>query len=676
MGFSKPSVLLDWINDDSAAKYTIPSSAAQLAGHINDTNADEKIFNFCWWRLSAWIEFLDNTFDNSGNNINAPNSTTITETVAPAASTVALDAGGIKSWDASSNAIFSVTEPGVVTIGYNANDIISLTAGVLSVATATAADLVKLHALTPSAADLNLLLGAVGNGLAVADITKLAGIDSSAAEINLLHSVSGLIQADFTKLAAINSSAAELNLLYNVSGLVQADFTKLAALTPSAADINPLLGASGNGLAVADITKLAGIDSSAAELNLLNSVAGLVKADFTKLAAIDSSAINIDAMVSGGLLAVDGISSYNITSNIGVTDKPGLIKWDYTGINMSDPRNPSVSLFHLKSQNRSAGTTDGTSVGKLVDNSADFVTDGVAEDDFVYNATDNTGALVTHVDDLHNLSIDTDIFISGEAYIIMSLHTGDMHIGSNTKYINYDSNTEVITAAGSFVGQAALKTDTEEETADVATGNALTATFSSIGEYGFYPQVKFETNTTGVEIVLDDGAGGGAGPTAYQPISILISHTSGSNRNIYAQIRYATASGEICWVFILKDKITKKYIRMHKCPDHPAISCHDVEAVHHPFYGNYDPEKHNMFCIPLNKTERAEVEDLREWKNELPGLTFLEAIKKYYDINENPKSAKWPDIPVTIGLDRKGKVMKAKIPKRDYIKQAELVKKK
>ena len=579
MGATKPTVQLDWINSDDPTKMTIPSAPAQLAGHINDTNASEKIFNWMWNRVSHWIEFLDNSFDNSGNNINAPNSTTITETVAPTASTVALDAGGIKSWDASSNAIFSVTEPGVVTIGYNANDIISLTAGVLSVATATAADLVKLHALTPSAADLNLLLGAVGNGLAVADITKLAGIDSSAAEINLLHSVSGLIQADFTKLAAI-----------------------------------------------------------------------------------DSSAINIDAMVSGGLLAVDGISSYNITSNIGVTDKPGLIKWDYTGINMSDPRNPSVSLFHLKSQNRSAGTTDGTSVGKLVDNSADFVTDGVAIGDFVYNTTDNTDALVTNVDDLHNLSIDTDVFISGEAYIIMSLHTGDMHIGSNTKYINYDSNTEVMTAAGSFVGQAALKTDTEEETADVATGNALTATFSSIGEYGFYPQVKFETNTTGVEIVLDDGAGGGAGPTAYQPISILISHTSGSNRNIYAQIRYTTASGEICWVFILKDKITKKYIKMHKCPDHPAISCHDVEAVHHPFYGNYDPEKHNMFCIPLNKTERAEVEDLREWKNELPGLTFLEAIKKYYDINENPKSAKWPDIPVTIGLVRKGKVMKAKIP--------------
>ena len=186
MGATKPTVQLNWILSDDPTKMTIVSAPNQLLGHVSGTAADPKIFNWCWNRLSHWISFLDATFDNSGNNINAPNSTTITETVAPTASTVALDAGGIKSWDASSNAIFSVTEPGVVTIGYNANDIISLTAGVLSVATATAADLVKLHALTPSAADLNLLLGAVGNGLLVADLTKLANIDASDAEIDQL----------------------------------------------------------------------------------------------------------------------------------------------------------------------------------------------------------------------------------------------------------------------------------------------------------------------------------------------------------------------------------------------------------------------------------------------------------------------------------------------------------
>jgi len=226
--------------------------------------------------------------------------------------------------------------------------------------------------------------------------------------------------------------------------------------------------------------------------------------------------------------------------------------------------------------------------------------------------------------------------------------------------------------ANSDIGQAELKTDTEEETADQDDNTGFVYQFTSALTYGFYPQVKFEANTDNVNVQIYYDV---SNATASYITSIYIFHNSGSARNVYAQMRYVTASGEICWIFILQDKITKKYIRMHKSPDHPAIGCHDVEAVHHPFHKAYDPEKHNMFCIPLAKAERAEVEDLREWKNELPQLTFLQTVKKYYDIDENPKDAKWPDIPVTIGLDRKRKPMKAKIPKRDYIKQAALIKK-
>jgi len=219
MGFAKPTIQVDWINDDSATKYTIPSAGDQLAGHLSGTNADPKIFNWMWWRVSQWIEFLDNTFDSNGNEVNAPNSTKITETVSPTASTVTLDAGGIKSWDGSSNAIFSVTEAGVVTFGYSGNDIISLNAGVISVCTATSADLVKLHALTPSAADLNKLLGADGNGLVVADITKLANIDASDTDIDVLNGSNayGLVVSDIQKLADIDASAAEIDQLDGVS---------------------------------------------------------------------------------------------------------------------------------------------------------------------------------------------------------------------------------------------------------------------------------------------------------------------------------------------------------------------------------------------------------------------------------------------------------------------------
>jgi len=56
---TKPTIQLDWINDDSPTKYTIPDGAAQLTGHISGTNADPKIFNWCWWRVSQWLEYLD-----------------------------------------------------------------------------------------------------------------------------------------------------------------------------------------------------------------------------------------------------------------------------------------------------------------------------------------------------------------------------------------------------------------------------------------------------------------------------------------------------------------------------------------------------------------------------------------------------------------------------------------
>lgn len=235
-----------------------------------------------------------------------------------------------------------------------------------------------------------------------------------------------------------------------------------------------------------------------------------------------------------------------------------------------------------------------------------------------------------------------------------------------------DSGAPEFTGAAA-IDQTNLKTDTEEETVDLATATITHFTFSSVGQYGFYPQIKAEASTNNLQVAFrlnnsDDAE------TSYTTMIEMI-HAAGDNRNVYAQIRYVTASGEIFWLFILKNKKTGKYERMHACPDHPAICCHDIEAVHHPFFKAYDKDQHEILCIPLSKSERKKIEDLREWKNEIPQLTFLETVKKYYDIDENPSNAKWPTIPVTIGVDRNRRVMKARIPKRDYIKQAALKRK-
>jgi len=237
-----------------------------------------------------------------------------------------------------------------------------------------------------------------------------------------------------------------------------------------------------------------------------------------------------------------------------------------------------------------------------------------------------------------------------------------------------DSGSPALSGLVAAIDRAALKTDTEEETGDLVSGDWYNFVFSSVGEYGFYPQVKFEASTNQIEVHIQNSTTND-GPTSYST-EMHISHATGDSRNCYVQIRYVTASGEIFWLFILKDKETGKYIRMHANPDHPCICCHDPEMVHHPFFKAYDKDKHEILCIPLSKVERKKIEDLREWKNEIPQLTFLETVKKYYDIDENPSNAKWPTIPVTIGVDRNRRVMKARIPKRDYIKQAALIKKK
>ena len=67
---------------------------------------------------------------------------------------------------------------------------------------------------------------------------------------------------------------------------------------------------------------------------------------------------------------------------------------------------------------RSSGTTTSTTTSKLVDSSADFVTDGVAVGDRIFNLTDNTNTTVTAVDNLTTLSVTDDIFASGEDYKI------------------------------------------------------------------------------------------------------------------------------------------------------------------------------------------------------------------------------------------------------------------
>jgi len=66
----------------------------------------------------------------------------------------------------------------------------------------------------------------------------------------------------------------------------------------------------------------------------------------------------------------------------------------------------------------SSGTTDGITTNQLINSTATFVTDGVAVGDQVQNTTDSTYAIVSSINSETALTLNRDIFISGENYQI------------------------------------------------------------------------------------------------------------------------------------------------------------------------------------------------------------------------------------------------------------------
>lgn len=73
---------------------------------------------------------------------------------------------------------------------------------------------------------------------------------------------------------------------------------------------------------------------------------------------------------------------------------------------------------HTFAITEAARTTDGTTAGHLIDSSENFVTDGILAGDTVKNTTDGTYANITAVAS-GDLTLDADIMISGEQYVII-----------------------------------------------------------------------------------------------------------------------------------------------------------------------------------------------------------------------------------------------------------------
>ena len=161
--------------------------------------------------------------------------------------------------------------------------------------------------------------------------------------------------------------------------------------------------------------------------------------------------------------------------------------------------------------------------------------------------------------------------------------------------VNLDGHDHDGVNSKQFVGtinQSALKTSQ----GSISQGNAWALEALPGGEYGFFPQLKLSVVDANGQVYLYDGPSSSVQmPTTY---GTRLCWTSGhATPTIYAQQRYVTSSGEVFWIFILRDKITKKALSMYQAPDHPCMGNGGKPLlVPHPF-GNYDKAKYEIIVI-------------------------------------------------------------------------------
>lgn len=251
--------------------------------------------------------------------------------------------------------------------------------------------------------------------------------------------------------------------------------------------------------------------------------------------------------------------------------------------------------------------------------------------------------------------------MKGSTDLNSKAHTGDV------------TGTTALTIGAAKINRSKLKTSMSSVNVTGTTWAKLTLPG---GEYGFYPQVKGSDTSASYEIdaVISKSNATGETLTYLTRISLKNENAGGTT---YAQQRYITSSGEVFWIFILREKVTKKIVSMSQSPDHPCFGNGGKPfMVPHPF-GSHDPEIHEIIVINPSEDEVAEMKDKTLRGEDEPDKDLLEVIVEEYEIDEasNPK---WPGKEVTVSLptDRDWKrdpdgtpvvPIKKKIPKPGYI---------
>jgi len=269
----------------------------------------------------------------------------------------------------------------------------------------------------------------------------------------------------------------------------------------------------------------------------------------------------------------------------------------------------------------------------------------------INTACDGSTARNSHVHS--NITISAGTGLSGggaldsNRTITHAAHTGDV------------TGAAALTIAAASVSQAKLKTSSG--TVSLTDGSGLTITTLAGGTYGFSHRTQI-VNASGTNYAAGallgrhNFSGGYWAPavavasTDTGPALFISLYSNSAQVNLYAYQLYVTSSGEIHWIFLLKNKATGKITCIWESPDHPCFGNGSKPSlVQHPF-ADFDPTTHEIVCINPNAEEVKKIKRamIAEGENS-HNLNFIDAFLSIYDIDETIEPA-WTTKKVTVGL--------------------------
>ena len=225
----------------------------------------------------------------------------------------------------------------------------------------------------------------------------------------------------------------------------------------------------------------------------------------------------------------------------------------------------------------------------------------------------------------------------------------------------------IVVATDASVSQAKLKTSTHEQS---TASPGWTEKVLTYADYGFNCRVKKVGGGYMTFKRSDEANPTLTNSTSYVGESVFI--IAGFAGTAYVIYRYVTSSGEVFWVWLLRDKATGEITDADCCSDHCGWGLDDPNDRPHPFL-NYDPDKHEILLFNPTPAELTEILAKKTKKR-----SVLQIVLEDYVPEETTKRV-WPSIPVTFDIEddnweeklftgKEAKIRQAVIKQVPYVK--------